>query len=484
MDVEIPSDRRDGDVDWSELPADLLVTVFTALEIPDLICCAAVCRSWRDHYYSSTRRLGLCRNSHGPCLLTTSPTGVATLHRLSTGKLYRIPLPDMPPSADTIFGNPYHHPLPGGAPLRDRYVVGSSHGWLVTADELSELHLLNPITGAQFPLPPLRSLAPVRLLFRKNDLTTFYGHSIRDITPRRPKHNPRVPILKYDAAETRYHLYQRAVLSGDPSSQGRKCTVVVIHNPWNLLSFARLGDATWTWLALRPDCLGYQDCFFDDDGLLYAVRSCGEIQTIDFNGSAPVVNCICVPLKHAFDRANYIVRAPWGDILLVWRSFELNDAEEPGTYELAVFKLDLATEDLVQIKDLRGHALFVSFGTSFFVSVNDFPVLTPNCVYLAHDSTKCRRFEHIAKEIRVYNLQDDTFADQYTQSSWKNCPPPALWVQPTCIRMEQSQHGNIEIPQMYGDIQLMPFVDYYTLITLKTIAISMCGSLDLSGEWV
>lgn len=162
--------------------------------------------------------------------------------------------------------------------------------------------------------------------------------------------------------------------------------------------------------------------------LLYAVRSCGEIQTIDFSGSAaPVVNCICVPLKHSFDRASYIVRAPWGDILQVWRSFELDDGEEPRTYELAVFKLDLATEDLVQIKDLRGHALFVSF----FVSVNEFPVLTPNCVYLAHDSTKCRRFKHIAKAVRVYNLQDDTFADQYTQSSWKNCPPPALWFQPT-----------------------------------------------------
>ncbi|BAB39222.1 hypothetical protein [Oryza sativa Japonica Group] len=122
--------------------------------------------------------------------------------------------------------------------------------------------------------------------------------------------------------------------------------------------------------------------------------ACGEIQTIDFSGSAaPVVNCICVPLKHSFDRASYIVRAPWGDILQVWRSFELDDGEEPRTYELAVFKLDLATEDLVQIKDLRGHALFVSF----FVSVNEFPVLTPNCVYLAHDSTKCRRFKHIAK---------------------------------------------------------------------------------------
>lgn len=170
--------------------------------------------------------------------------------------------------------------------------------------------------------------------------------------------------------------------------------------------------------------------------LLYFYRRCywvhsesagksGQLDRLKHRGRSAYSTC--VPLKHSFDRASYIVRAPWGDILQVWRSFELDDGEEPRTYELAVFKLDLATEDLVQIKDLRGHALFVSF----FVSVNEFPVLTPNCVYLAHDSTKCRRFKHIAKEVRVYNLQDDTFADQYTQSSWKNCPPPALWFQPT-----------------------------------------------------
>lgn len=29
--------------------------------------------------------------------------------------------------------------------------------------------------------------------------------------------------------------------------------------------------------------------------------------------------------------------------------------------------------------------------------------------------------------------------------------------------------------QTYGDIQLMPFVDYYDLITLKTIAICLMG---------
>lgn len=44
------------------------------------------------------------------------------------------------------------------------------------------------------------------------------------------------------------------------------------------------------------------------------------------------------------------------------------------------------------------------------------------------------------------------------------------------------QHKNMEVnfhlwkeAQAYGDIQLMPFVDYYSLLTLKTVAICILG---------
>uniref|UniRef100_A0A0D9V0D6 KIB1-4 beta-propeller domain-containing protein n=1 Tax=Leersia perrieri TaxID=77586 RepID=A0A0D9V0D6_9ORYZ len=274
----------------------------------------------------------------------------------------------------------------------------------------------------------------VRLRFRKNDLTTFCGHTVRDISPKHPEHNPgpEMWVTKYDAAETRHHFYQRAVLSGDPSSQGSKCIVVLIHNPWNQLSFARIGDPTWTWLTAQPDCSGYHDCFFDEnDGLLYAIKDIGEIHAIDFNGPAPVITRIADELEFSFHCVNYIFRAPWGDIILVWRQLDFKGDEDPTTTEVTVLEFDLATQDLVQIKDLRGHALFVSLGTSFFVSVSDFPVLTPNCVYLAHDNTKCRNYKHTAEEVRVYNIQDDTSVDQPTLSSWENFPSPALWVQPT-----------------------------------------------------
>lgn len=42
----------------------------------------------------------------------------------------------------------------------------------------------------------------------------------------------------------------------------------------------------------------------------------------------------------------------------------------------------------------------------------------------------------------------------------------------------KNEQVNMELwreAQLYGDIQFMPFVDYYTLITLKTVAICMFG---------
>uniref|UniRef100_A0A0D9V0D5 KIB1-4 beta-propeller domain-containing protein n=1 Tax=Leersia perrieri TaxID=77586 RepID=A0A0D9V0D5_9ORYZ len=201
--------------------------------------------------------------------------------------------------------------------------------------------------------------------------------------------------------------------------------------PRNQLSFARLGDNTWTWLTSRTDCLDYNDCFFDDnDGLLYAIRNTGEVHAIDLNGTTPVVNNVCPPYEEELFRTNYIVRAPWGNLLQVWRYFGVG--KEVTTDHVTVYKFDPVTQDRALIKDLRGHAMFVSFGTSFLVSVIDFPALTPNCVYLAHDNTKFNELGiHNIQEVAVYNMQDETFADQSTQSSSKNYPSHAVWVQPS-----------------------------------------------------
>ncbi|KAM3400366.1 hypothetical protein ACQJBY_005314 [Aegilops geniculata] len=51
----------------------------------------------------------------------------------------------------------------------------------------------------------------------------------------------------------------------------------------------------------------------------------------------------------------------------------------------------------------------------------------------------------------------------------------------------KNEQVNMELwreAQLYGDIQFMPFVDYYTLITLKTVAICMFGTKIMPAKYI
>lgn len=112
-----------------ELPQDILMAIFATFEIPDLKRAGSVCSSWRSAYSELCNRAKY-KLSQTPCLFYTSePAGdnVAFLYSLVEKRAYKLALPE--------------------PPIRSRFLIGSSHGWLVTVDDRSEMHLLNPITN-------------------------------------------------------------------------------------------------------------------------------------------------------------------------------------------------------------------------------------------------------------------------------------------------------------------------------------------------
>jgi hypothetical protein len=83
-----------------------------------------------------------------PCLLYTSEStedNVACLYSLTEKRVYKLTLPE--------------------PPIRSRYLIGSSNGWLVTADDKSELHMLNPVTAEQIALPSVVTIQQVKPIF-------------------------------------------------------------------------------------------------------------------------------------------------------------------------------------------------------------------------------------------------------------------------------------------------------------------------------
>jgi hypothetical protein len=130
--------------DWSSLPEDLLVSVLRAVQVADAARSGAVCTSWHAAY-AAFRRLRFPSPRQPPCLLYASDAlapGAAALHCPYTGATLQIPF---------LL-----------APLTRRPLLGSGHGWLVTADEASDLHLINPVTGARATFPPVTALHHVK----------------------------------------------------------------------------------------------------------------------------------------------------------------------------------------------------------------------------------------------------------------------------------------------------------------------------------
>jgi hypothetical protein len=159
-------------------------------------------------------------------------------------------------------------------PFRNNFVVGSSHGWLVTADELSWLLLLNLMTRAQLPLPPPLTITNVRGCYTSQGVLERYDLLELDLANRDCDLQAEPADLTLE--EARFYFYLRVAISSDPSNGS--CIVMILHMPQNHLSFARVGDTHWTWLDVDGRCCRYHHIIYDDqDGLFYAIRGNGEV---------------------------------------------------------------------------------------------------------------------------------------------------------------------------------------------------------------
>ncbi|CAM0880000.1 unnamed protein product [Alopecurus aequalis] len=396
-----------------ELPQDVLMGIFAALEIPDLVRAGAVCPSWRSAY-TSLRSLGQYQLPQTPCLLYTSESAgdsVACLYNLNEKRSYKLTLPE--------------------PPIRTRRLIGSSHGWLVTVDERSEMHLVNPITRQQIALPSVITLEPVKPIFDEYGAIHQYEFSWH-IGARAAYSSPEILALD----ELRDDLHYKAFVF--PETSTKSYIVVLIHNPVRQLSFARVGDDKWTRLLPHDD---YDDCIYKD-GLLYALTTMGELHTFDLSG--PVVQMkmiISIPNKSDCEYA-YIVQAPWGGLLLIWRIFEDYELEpDPGasvfwnTTELRIYEVEAAGSELKEINCLHDHVLFLGHNQSLCLSAEEYPSLRANHVYFTDDNYFWTvGYENDHRDMGILNLDDNSKEELVSPQLWSNFPAP-VWITPDLGKM-------------------------------------------------
>uniref|UniRef100_A0ACD5TXD6 Uncharacterized protein n=1 Tax=Avena sativa TaxID=4498 RepID=A0ACD5TXD6_AVESA len=384
-----------------ELPVDVLVDIFALLEIPDFIRAGSVCSSWRLAYTILQSQLELYKRPQTPCLLYISESvgdNVACLYSLAEKRVYNVTLPD--------------------PPIRSRHLIGSSHGWLVTADDKSELHLLNPITGQQIALPPVITIEHVEpILDNAGSIIEYKLWDDLDVT-----------IHALD--KLRDSLYFKAFLFPDLSTGSY--IVVLILLPYRQLLFARVGDCKWT---LLPQGSDYEQCIYMD-GLLYAFTRTGGVDAFDLTGPTFARNIIVDEMADYIsgtDGGMYAVHTPRGDLLQVCRESDVTEEFLIETNKILVYKADMAAKKLVKMNGLRDHVLFLGRGQSQCLSTEEYPQLKANCVYFTDDETYISKYKKNHRDIGILNLENDD-REEIASKLWCNWPNP-IWVTPNITRM-------------------------------------------------
>ncbi|KAF8692529.1 hypothetical protein HU200_039631 [Digitaria exilis] len=400
-----------------ELPVEILVNILALLDIPDLVRAGSVCSSW-NAAYTSLRSLGMYRRPQTPCLLYTSESygdNVACLYSLAEKRVYKLTLPE--------------------PPIRSRHLIGSTNGWLVTADDRSELHMINPITGEQIALPSVITIEQVEPIFdeagaiQRYEFSQYYGEEEFSIPSFHALH------------ELRDYLYVKAFVFTDSTSGSY--TVVLIHNPIGQLSFAKAGDRSWTWLPPGAD---YEDCIYMD-GILYAVTNIGGIDVFDLNGPTVSRKVIIDRTKDYIYEHMYLVQAPSGDLLQVWReqdrkivaAEEDEDAPERDhdpseifmeTRKIMLYKVDMDAKELVEMSSLHDLVLFLGLSQSHCLSAGECPQLKANHVYLTDDGLGFALRKQDCRDIGVFNLDNNNTEEVVSPQLLCSWPAP-IWITPS-----------------------------------------------------
>ncbi|KAF8656421.1 hypothetical protein HU200_060691 [Digitaria exilis] len=269
---------------WSELPTDILISILQRLELPQALVFASVCTTWR----ASATTAGVPRSwapwimSWGNHLKEMRVHGHDRCSSVVTCNLYH----------PVDVNKSYAVSFPKGCFV---LCCGPSHGWLILANDLSNLVLYNPVTLAMIPLPPVTDFTCVEV--------TCGGYSLKGNF--------------FEADRFGMWFYQKAVLSCSPS-KGGVYSVMLIHNDSSWLSFVQAGQDKWQVVSTLRRGQRYLDCAYHK-GRFYSVTLDGTVEKWNFDGgNEPTRDVVVVgmPLPGRIV-SRHLVSTPWGDLLQV-----------------------------------------------------------------------------------------------------------------------------------------------------------------------
>ncbi|KAG2535858.1 F-box protein SKIP23-like isoform X1 [Panicum virgatum] len=375
--------------DWAGLHGDLLDLVVVRLPSFDLLRFRAVCASWRAAAAAFTARRGQPRPDRPWLLLPTDVAGDAEDDhgRLLVCRDREVPVAALPTRLGRVASR--------------RFVrLGSARGAIVAADDLGEMHLLDPVTGERRPLPLVATLP---LVARVEGLQV---------------HHRGGGVAPVDA------LIQKAVPVPTP---GGGVMVVAIYrqlqhrNQW---ATARPGDRAWK--AVAPTSIPAVVDVVVHRGQLYANTRYGMMYVfpeLHWLGSAsPEIIPSVTRRPSAYVERSFLVECPRGELMQVEL---LRPVAAAGGEGFVVRVLDECGETWEETEDIGDAAVLVDAAGAVAASTAECPALRRNTVYFAVDlegETRVWAYSLAGKHKRIEVVEALPTADGYR--------PPCFWFAP------------------------------------------------------
>lgn len=410
----------DTSTSWSDLPADLLMSILKLLELPEALAFAAVCTSWSSaataanipryrtpwlmswaHIVEESESLAEDNNKY-EANNNKSAVICKFRHLLDVDKAYDVTFP------------------------KGCFVTccGSSHGWLVLVNDLSNLLLYNPFTSDMIPLPPITDFSFVEAVYddKQGKMEGYRLAKGRQL---------------YGANYLARYFYKKAVLSCSPS-KGGKYILTIIHHDSSWVSFVRAGDGRWQMLStLELNKLDrYADCAYHN-GRLYTVTYYGIVESWNLDeAKGPTKEVLVAKRQHEPVLTRHLVPAPWGDLLQVSAIYE--DHMDYPSVRFLFRRVYLGGRKELARHDLSEHALFLGLNRSAFLPTKKFPGIRPHVIYFSAPwmTYTCGLLGRCGDDwggVRAYDLQARTSEIAFplrVSERLINPPPTEIWIVP------------------------------------------------------
>ncbi|KAJ4747291.1 F-box protein skip23 [Rhynchospora pubera] len=341
--------------DWSNLQDDIARLIAKKLWFyPHHRKFAAACADW---YYISKEVHGpFQQNSIVLLLPYNNQSETCTLYELSDSRTYEF----------------------GLSVLRDKFIYGSSNGWVCLSDKEYKISLINLLTMQQFALP----YPSYALNFISGMLDT--------------------PMIESE-------IVTKIAVSGSPlSSNG--CIIAAIMSTYEELLVCRLGDISWTPIVIKESKLKSHECwqFLHDviffQGKIYAINDGYNLLIVDIDGANYVARDTFGPcyqsgddighpsrgepciegLEDLYELRLYLVEC-YGKLLAIRRFGEEHPDDSYSTQYFELFEFEESEETWRMIHGLGDRSLFVGQNGSISVSATEIPGCRPNCIYFTDD---------------------------------------------------------------------------------------------------